>query len=298
MSNLGSVATGLIRRQIGRHLTRLREAAGLSQIEAAKAIQLSRSTILRMEDGADGVKFRQSDVALILDTYGAGEDDRILLLALTQETQRQRPEHWWDNFRELPPWLNLFVMLEDSASEIREFEPELVPGLLQTPDYMRRLLSRPPNFLPVEQVRERVELRQDRQALLKRQSRPKVEYILSEAVVRRRPGNDAESRTQIEHMITATREGLVSLRILPFSTGMHAAMLASGFTLLTFPEGPTGKPLEPPLAFIETLTAALYIDQPSDVEAYESVWRELADDALSQEQSLELLAEALTSSTR
>ncbi|WP_280369753.1 helix-turn-helix domain-containing protein [Nocardia wallacei] len=292
---LETVGTALIRRHIGRRLVTLREKAGLTQEQAARAVDLSRSTIVRMEDGVEGVRFKVGDVNMIVDAYKASESDRQVLLALTAETRNGRKKSWWHDYTqtELPEWFGLYVMLEDSATLIRQYESELVPGLLQIEEYAEGLASKPTGYLTVGEVKRRVQVRMDRQALLSRPDAPRFEVILNEAVIRRPFGQPEFFRRQLAHLLDAAGRKGVSIRILPWSVGMHAGMVASAFTLLDFPKDPQGTPLEPPLAYVDTLTGAMYLNKPEEVDAYELVWRDLKKTALSAAESRELIKTAM-----
>ncbi|MBO0880521.1 MAG: helix-turn-helix domain-containing protein, partial [Mycobacterium sp.] len=157
---LEAVGTALIRRHIGRRLSALRDTAKLTQEQAAKAVDLSRSTIVRMEDGVEGVRFKERDVAAMLDVYKAEDEDRQVLLALAAETRNGRKKGWWHDYTdtELPEWFGLFVILEDSATRIREYQAEIIPGLLQTEEYAELLFRTPPGLTTPDQAKDRLKV--------------------------------------------------------------------------------------------------------------------------------------------
>lgn len=292
---LETVGTAIIRRHIGRRLTEFRDKAGLTQEQAAKAVDLSRSTIVRMEDGAEGVRFKDRDVAAILDAYGASRNERQFLLALAAETRNGRKKSWWHDYTEteLPEWFGLYVMLEDSAVSIRQYESELIPGLLQIEEYAAGLARKPIGYLTEDEVSRRVRVRMDRQALLARPDAPQLDIILNEAVIRRPFGQPEFLHRQLQHLLEVADRQRVSIRILPWSAGMHAGMVASAFTLLDFPTDPQGIPLEPPLAYVDTLTGAMYLNKPEEVHAYDLVWRDLERTALDTADSKQLIRVAV-----
>ncbi|WP_218025212.1 helix-turn-helix domain-containing protein [Nocardia jejuensis] len=234
---LGTVGTALIRRHIGRRLRELRDSVELTQTQAAKIADLSRSTIVRMEDGEEGVRFKAAEVNLLLDAYKVSDGDRQVLLALTAETRNGRKKSWWHDYTEteLPDWFGLFVMLEDSATSIRQYESKLVPGLLQIKQYAEALAHQPTGYLTAEEIERRVQVRMDRQALLSRADAPRLEVMLDAAVIQRPFGQPEFYRRQLEHLLQVADHKGVSIRILPLSAGMHAGMVASAFTLLDFP---------------------------------------------------------------
>jgi transcriptional regulator with XRE-family HTH domain len=293
--SIDTVGTALIRRHIGRRFEALRQAAGLSQEKAARQLDRSLSTIVRLEDGKEGVRFRERDVLEMLDLYGANEDDRKLLVALTAETRNGRKKSWWHDYTEsdLPAWFGLYVTLEDSAETIRQYQSELIPGLLQTREYTEQLALTPPGYLTEDEVKRRAKIRAERQSLLTRPRAPHLAVILNEAIVRRPVKDDKVMADQLRRLITAGERNGVSVRMLPWSAGMHGGMGSSAFTLFNFPKDNQGNPLEPPLAYVESLTGAMYLNKLEEAKAYELVWRDLETKALDEKTSKEMIIEAL-----
>jgi DNA-binding XRE family transcriptional regulator len=291
------VGSALIRRHIGRRFVALRARAGLTQEQAANTLQRARATLGRIEDGDDRVRFRDVDVKAMLELYKATPSESELLLALTTETRNGRKKSWWHDYTEtaLPLWLSLYVSLENSADTIRQYHSELVPGLLQTPAYIEQINSVPAGYYTdEEEVRRRVRVRLERQALLTRPRAPHLAVILNEAVLHRPVGGDAMMAEQLEHLLEVTQRCGVSVRILPWSCGVHGGMgAASSFTLLDFPADPrTNEPLEPPLVYVDTLTGAMYLNKPNEVSAYQLVWDDIDNRALDETESQEMISAA------
>ena len=275
-----TVGSALLRRHIGRRFQVLRLQADLTQEEAAIALQRGRATIGRIEDGDDRVRFRDVDVRQMLELYGATEADREVLLALTAETRNGRRKSWWHDYTAtaLPQWFGLYVSLEDSAEIIRQYEPELVPGLLQTRAYADLVTRAVTGYLAEEEAQRRVHVRMERQSLLTRRPHaPHLSVVLNEAVLHRRVGDGSLMTEQLQHLVQATQHGNVSVRIVPWSAGVHAGLGAGGgFSLLDFPEDPgSGQPLEPPLAYVDSLTGAMYLTKPDEVRVYQLAWDDL-----------------------
>lgn len=294
--SLETVGTALIRRHIGRRFSELRDRAGMTQQQAAKQFDRGRTTIVRMEDGDDGVRFRPGDVATMLDVYGATEQERELLLALTAETRNGRKKGWWHDYTEseLPAWFGLYVILEDSAVNIREYESELVPGLLQTQEYAEAVIRTPTSLVTEEQVKQRIQVRIERQSVLNRPTPLRFEVVLSEAVLRRPIGAPEPMNRQLQHLLEVGKRPNVSIRILPFAAGVHGGMTAcNSFMMLDFPADPSGEPIEPPLAYVDTLTGAMYLNKPEEFAAYKLVWHDLDKKALNAKESKTLIASAL-----
>lgn len=281
-----AVGSALLRRYIGRRFQALRLRAGLTQEQVAAALQRSRSTVARLEDGDERVRFRDIDVKEHLRLYRASEQDVEMLLALTAETRNGRRKSWWHDYTQtaLPNWFGLYVSLEDSAETIRNYQPELVPGLLQTRAYAEQVMRVPANYIDEEEIQRRVSVRMERQSLLTRPRAPHLAVVLNEAVLHRPVGGRNLMAEQLAHLAKASEQSNVSVRIVPYSAGVHGGMSAAGgFAMLEFPDDPvTGQPLEPPLAYVDSLTGAMYLTKPDEVRAYQLAWEDLDRHALDQ----------------
>ncbi len=252
---------------LGAQLRRLREARGITPEEAAEAIRATHSKISRLERGRTGA--RQRDVADLLSLYGVTDEtvrEEMLMLA-----RHAHIPGWWQLYSDvLPRWLELYVGLEEAASVIRTYEVQFVHGLMQTEDYARAVILIANADAPAEEIDRRVSARMRRQALLTRAGAPELWAVLDEAALRRVPGGRRVMRAQLEHLLQITDLPNVTLQVVPFSVGPHAA--AGGpFTILRFPE-----PDLPDLVYLEQLNSALYLDQPADVTGYMAVMNQLA----------------------
>jgi transcriptional regulator with XRE-family HTH domain len=256
-----------LRIALGAQLRRLREASGISSEDAAEAIRATPSKISRLERGRSGAK--QRDVADLLSLYGVtDETEREETLALARHASIPG---WWQQYSDvLPRWLELYVGLEEAASVIRTYEMQFVHGLMQTEEYARAVILLANAHQPAGEIDRRVSARMRRQALLTRPGAPELWAVLDEAALLRAPGGRKVMRAQLEHLLEITDLPNVTLQIVPFSAGPHAA--AGGpFTMLRFPE-----PDLPDLVYLEQLNSALYLDQPADVIGYLTVINQLA----------------------
>ncbi|MGH3587058.1 MAG: Scr1 family TA system antitoxin-like transcriptional regulator, partial [Pseudonocardia sp.] len=181
------VGSALIRRHIGRRFVALRTQAGITQEQAAIALQRARATLGRIEEGDERVRFRDVDVRAMLELYGAGPEESRMLMALTAETRNGRKKSWWHDYTEttLPEWAVLYTALEDSAETIRTYQSELVPGLLQVQAYAEEIHRVPPGYTDAETAQRLVSVRLKRQSLLARPRAPHLIAILNEAVLHR-----------------------------------------------------------------------------------------------------------------
>ncbi|WP_431911487.1 helix-turn-helix domain-containing protein [Micromonospora carbonacea] len=285
----------MLRRQIGRKFEALRKTAGLTMEQAAERLDRARATLHRIENGAEHVRFRQADVQQMLDLYGASAEDSELLLALTAATRENK--NWWHDYigSGLPRWFQLYIGLEAGASRIRQYEAELVPGLLQTPAYAEQVFRMPGGAIDAEATEEQrraIQLRTERQSLLTRFSPPQLSVIINEAVLRRPVGNATIMAEQLHQILKATQLPNVTVQVLTFSAGLHAGAMSGAFSILEFPRDEHGKEVEPPVAYLEAATGAIYLDKPHETAAYNTIWADMASRALNKSQSQNLIQQA------
>jgi len=273
-----------LRMALGAQLRRLREAGDLTTGEAAEAIRATHSKISRLERGRSAA--RQRDVADLLTLYGVTDEaERERLLTLTRQAAAPG---WWQQYSDiLPRWFELYIGLEKAASIVRTYEVQFVHGLMQTEDYARAVILITNSHAPAEEIDRRVSIRMKRQQRLTEPDPPELWAVLDEAALRRAPGGRNVMRAQLEHLLQITDLPNVTLQIVPFHAGPHAA--AGGpFTILRFSE-----PDVPDLVYLEQLNSALYLDQPDDVLDYMTVMNHLCVQAETGTASRAILSELL-----
>jgi len=171
---------------------------------------------------------------------------------------------------------------EASASIVRQFEPLLIPGLLQTPDYMKALLEGV--FQEDERtIARRVEARIERQRLLDREDVRELIFIVDEAAVRHVVGGPQAMADQLEHIAELAHRPDVTFRVIPFSVGGYIG-LRGPFSLLQFPGQDDAD-----VVYLEGLENAFFHDNDERTGQYRTIFRDLEDKALSEEASIELL---------
>src|SRR5262245_9219699 len=270
----------VLRILLGSQLRMLREVKGITREEAGYAIRASGSKISRMELGR--VSFKERDVTDLLRLYGVDDDETATLVSLA--IQANSPG-WWHKYGDvLPDWFQVYVGREEAASLIRRSEVQFVPGRPQPANYARAWgrLGRP-GAAP-EEIERRISLRMGRQELLTKPGGPRLWAIVDEAALRRPIGGKEVMRAQLEQLIQATEEPQVTLQVMPFRTGGHAAE-AGAFTIMRFPE-----PDLPDVVYLEQLTSALYLDKRDDVEKYTEVMERLSVESESPERSVDILS--------
>jgi hypothetical protein len=246
---------------LGVHLRRLREEAGISRTDAGWAIRGSESKISRLELGRVGFKVRDVDDLLTLYKL-EDEDERDRLLTLARDANNPG---WWQRYDDLTPtWFHSYLGLEMAADLIRTFELQFVPGLLQTPDYARAVVSlgRLDEPLPKDEEDRLVALRTTRQQVLTRQRPARLWAVMDESVLRRPIGGKKVLKEQLEYLIVASKRHNVTLQIIPFDKGGYTAT-GGAFTLLRFTDTDL-----PDIVYIEHLTSAVYLDKREELDAY------------------------------
>ncbi|WP_097231617.1 helix-turn-helix domain-containing protein [Streptomyces zhaozhouensis] len=267
---------------LGSQLRRLRESCGVTREQAGYSIRASESKISRMELGR--VSFKPRDVADLLTLYGVTEDgDREPLLSLARTSNRAG---WWHSYSDvLPSWFQTYVGLEAAAERIGTYELQFVHGLLQTEAYSHAVMvSGHRGELPRGEVDRRVALRLGRQKLLVSESAPHLHCVLDEAALRRPYGGRRAMDEQLGALLEFSEYSNITLQVVPFDHGGHVAE-SGAFTLLRFAEQELSD-----LVYLEQLTGALYLDKREEVAAYQVVLDRLADAALDEKASRDLLA--------
>jgi transcriptional regulator with XRE-family HTH domain len=265
------------RRRLAAELRKLRDQSGLQLTEAARRLGWQASQLSRIENRQSGVS--APDLRKLLDLYEVTDEDYRGHLA--DLARRVNERGWWQKYAGLigSEYADL-IGLEGEARASRSYEQELVPGLLQTPDYARAAIraSRPVDTS--EEIGRRVEIRMERQEILVRSDPPfRLNVVLSEAVLRRPVGGNEVMRAQIEHLMRPRDRANVTIQVLPFSAGVHPSMVGP-FTVMTFPD-----PDDLGVVNIEYATGSVFLEDPDELRVYEEVWSALQASALSADDS-------------
>jgi len=273
----------VLRIVLGAYLRRLREASRISLDEAGYVIRASRSKVSKLETGRVG--FKDRDITDLLTLYGVtDEKERQTLRGLAAKAGSPG---WWHDYADvLPSWFDEYVGLELAASEIRAYEVQFVPGLLQTEDYARAVIMI--GYSNPKEIRRRVDLRMARQhKVLEKPHPPILRMVLDEAVLRRPLGGRAVMRAQIRHLIEMSDRRNVTIQVIPFQAGGHAGAGGS-FSLLSF----EGFDL-PDVVYLEQLTSAQCHDKPAIVKGYQAVMERLCAEAPTPTNSVKTLRSML-----
>ncbi|QUH06116.1 helix-turn-helix domain-containing protein [Saccharopolyspora erythraea] len=263
--------------QLGDELRTLRETNALSLADAAERIDASASKLSRFETGRRTLPVE--DIASLLAVYGVKGTRRRELLALAREAERRG---WWQrNHPDFAQRQRTLIALEARAARVINFETTVVPGLLQTGEYTRALMTES-QAVPPEAVEQHMITRLNRHKVLLRERPPKLHVLIHELALHQMVGGRDVLRRQLEHLLECSARHNISIRVVA-NTGGHVG--ASGaFTLLQQHEGPS-------VVFLENLTSSLFVEERHEVDVYRDALRNLAARALCEEQSGELIAE-------
>ncbi|MER5867167.1 helix-turn-helix transcriptional regulator [Kitasatospora sp. NPDC002040] len=269
---------------LGSQLRRLRESRGITREDAGYQIRASESKISRMELGR--VSFKERDVADLLSLYGVDDGgEREALLGLVREANKSG---WWHSFNDvLPGWFQTYVGLEEAAAQIRTYEVQFIPGLLQCEEYARAVFGQTRPVISDEELERRLSLRLRRQKLLTDGQSPRLWAVIDEAALRRPVGGPKVMRAQVQYLLDVSEQANVVIQVMPFRFGAHAGE-SGAFSILRFPEQDLAD-----VVYLEQLTSALYLDKRDDVDAYVQVMERLCVDSLTPDQTRDLLTRIL-----
>ncbi|MBK3533621.1 helix-turn-helix transcriptional regulator [Streptomyces sp. MBT56] len=261
------------RRQLSARLKELREAADLTMSEVAKTVEINQGTLSRIESGDRGTS--PVVVKAMLDCYGVSDTAvREDLLDLVRADQAQK-QKWWRKYSAVINTTQYggYLELEASATSLRSYEPQLIPGLLQTADYARKVITSMRMDLDAKQIEALVTVRMNRQALLDAENAPKLWAVIDEAAIRRMSGSPAVLKGQLERLLELEPRTNITLQLLPFDAGFHPGLYGS-FMLMGFPEP------NPDVVWVENLTNSVYFEGSDDVGRYTEVFDHLRATAL------------------
>jgi transcriptional regulator with XRE-family HTH domain len=266
-----------VRFQLGVQLRRLRDEAKVPTERAADVIDVSASTLRRIESGRVGIK--GPALTALLNEYGVDDPElRETLLSMAREGKQRG---WWAKFGDLPQVYRQYIGLESAADQMQNFETIVVPGLLQTEAYARAMTNSDAFRPTPEWIEQRVTVRMERQKLIRAGSL-KLIAVMDEAVLHRQIGGVPVMRDQLTALLAATEMWNVTLQVIPFREGAYASMLSS-FAILSFPD-------HAGVVYIEGLTGDLYAEG-ADVERCNVVFNDLRSSALSPSDSAVLIAQ-------
>lgn len=269
------------RRRLGAELRRHRIAAGKTMRQVADHLNCSAGKISRLE--AALVAPNVSDVRVMLDYYGVSGSERDALVAVARQA---REKAWWNDYSDVvPPDSARFFGLEDGATAIKEYSVGLVPGLLQTPEYVRALISCALDADSVK-VERRVKLRLHRQRLLHRPDPPQLHVVMDQTVLYDPVGGDPVAGRQLAYLAEIAELPNVTLQLLPTNVGEHPGKSVR-FSILRFRD-----PADREIVYLEQPRANTYLDSADDLGFFSGAFDRICELALTAGESLKAVGDA------
>jgi transcriptional regulator with XRE-family HTH domain len=264
-------------RELGAELRRRRQLAGYQGQELARRLGWSHSKLSRLETGSRLAS--EVDIAMYLVSIGVPRDEIDPLLDLAREALKDH--HLTSHGEKLPDELKTLIFHEATAVAIESYELIAMPGLLQTEDYIRALLSY--GKYKGDSLEFRVQARVDRQSLLKRSNPPDCLFFLHENAVRTRVGSNAVMHEQFLHLVFLTNWRHCSIRVVPRSAD-GLGLASTSFHRMSYLE-------HSPVVEIDLEASSLFLDRTDDTNSYGEVLNRLDRVALDEEQSRRLFAD-------
>ncbi len=297
MSRDNNLVSSTVRRwRLAEALRRTREDAGLTHDQVIAELRKtqgkwSRPKLSRIENREQGI--RSTEVAQLLDVYAV--EDPSLRAWLVELAETKHARGWLLDVRKnLPEDFHTFLNMEVALVASRQFETLLVPGLLQTAEYARAVISGVDPGLPEDEVERRVSARLTRQQILRRTEPPHLHVILDEGLLHRPVGSEAVMRRQLRYLAEVCDFANITVQVLPVAAGSSPA-LEGPFSILTPPD-----PI-PDIGYAEGPGRGVYIEDRDEVRAYTLRFGILTERALPPSESLErieLAARQCTGSER
>lgn len=268
------------RRRLGQELRRLREQKGMTAEEVADRLLVSQSKISRLENGRRSIS--QRDVRDLCGVYEV-EDVRVVD-SLMQMAKDSRQQGWWHAFGDVP--YSVYIGLETDAASLRVYDPQVVPGLLQTERYAAALIDGALVEAPTADVEKRVKVRMRRQERISSPDHPlRLWTVLDEAALRRVVGSPEIMREQLQHLIKQSELPHVTVQVIPFKMGAHPGV-SGQYAILEFPDTADSS-----VVYIEGVTSDLYLEKAQDVQQYSVMYEHLRAQAWGADRSRDFIAE-------
>ncbi|GAB3487849.1 helix-turn-helix protein [Amycolatopsis cihanbeyliensis] len=271
-----SLGPGVRRRVLGKRLRKLREKRGMTTTTVSKRMKMAQPSLSRIENGRNAILTEH--VYKLCEIYGASKAETTRLIRLSEQS---RERGWWESYSDvISDWFEIYASLESDAERILLYESEFVPGMFQTPGYIRAVYRAAHPEAGDEAANRAVDLRVARQLRLEDRS---ITALINEGAVRRVVGGSSVMLDQVRHLIDVIERQHADIRIMPFAAGAHAAM-SGPFNLLKFPDAN-----EIDLVYVENERGGMYFERPEDLARYTDIFDRALGLALAPEESVALL---------
>ncbi|MFD3749631.1 helix-turn-helix domain-containing protein [Streptomyces cyaneofuscatus] len=230
----GNRSSTVLGRRLGSELLRLRDASGKTQQQAAQVISATNSKIVKMERG--WVPIRDPDIRTLCEFYGLEDPEQVgkLLEVARVDRERRKAKGWWVTSLSQGS-LREYIAMEDVALRLRTWQLALIPGLFQTPDYMRALSVAAVSPDRISEIEKLVDVRLQRQRRLHGGDPLHVHAVIWEGALRQMIGGPQVMRQQLEHLRELAEQPNIDVQVLPFRAGVHSCG-GGPFNILSFAE--------------------------------------------------------------
>ncbi|WP_343239822.1 helix-turn-helix transcriptional regulator [Streptomyces sp. SID12488] len=282
----GYSTSTVLGRRLGGELTKLRIAAGLNQTQAGKALTASTTKVAKMEGG--WVPVRDPDIRALCELYGVHDLKTVggLLELARIDRERRKASGWWDDYVTLGT-MQEYVALENAATTIRAWQPAYIPGLLQTPEYVRALRATQVSASRAAERRdpdeEFIASRLARQQRLTHEPPLRLRVVLYEAVLRNFPGGVETARGQLDHLAKMTDRQNVIIQVFPFGGGTHQG-LNGAFNIISFAE-----PGAMDVVYSEAAFGQTWVEGGEGATAHHELFELISARSLNERESLRFL---------
>ena len=267
-------------RRLAAELRTLRTSSGLTRDAVVERTGINVATLYRIEHAR--VRPQTRTLRTLLDLYGADEQQQADLVALLRDARQRGWLHAYQS--ELPEQYTTYIGFEGEASSVWNYESLFIPGLLQTEDYARAVIRAVLPWASRDEVERRVEVRMERQDVLRNDNPLELWVIMDEAALQRQVGGRPILQAQLGHLIEAADLPNVTFQVIPFDVGAHAGMPGS-FVFMQF-----GEAAIPDVVYIDSMAGDLFLEADADVRRYRLVFEHLRAVAVSPDESRSLVA--------
>ncbi|WP_444962841.1 helix-turn-helix domain-containing protein [Nocardiopsis sp. M1B1] len=271
-------------RRLATMLRQSREATGYTATQVGNKYGWSSGKVSKMET-TETKRIKADDLDKLMDLYEITDPDKRSVMHALAKDARQRG--WWSKYKEVFTERAL-PDFEAEASVIRTFETQMVPGLLQTPDYAEALL-RGGRFANPEIIRKKAEARMVRREILVRHYPARLRAVIEESALHKPIGGKEILKKQLAYLHRMAQLSNIDLQVLPADVGSHSGLCAP-FTILEFPD-----PLDLPIVYIDTASNGLFLEEQDEVEAHSATFSDIQGSALSTVRSADLITSIMKS---
>ncbi|MFJ2215070.1 helix-turn-helix domain-containing protein [Streptomyces sp. NPDC101062] len=271
----------MLGRKLGGELYKLRVAAGKTQQEGAAALSATPTKVVKMESGS--VPMRDPDIKALCELYEVDADvlHRMRELA-RRDRDRRKVKGWWDDEQSVAAQVE-YISTEDAALSIRQWQMALIPGLFQTPEYVRAMGVADLSWDDMDRIEEVVATRLKRQARLHAEDPLHIHAVIWEAALRQLMGGPKVMSRQLNHLCKLSELPNVRIQVLPFRAGAHPCV-GGPFSILSF-----GEEGAVDVVYQDTARSTIWYEDAAEGSDYASLFARVAGSSLSPYDSVQFI---------